>query len=186
MTGAAGVVLWPFRAMLRVPLSAGRRRHSGWPCHGRLLILAVNYVWVLQADAAFEEASAGAGRQVAQRLAAARAGRLSEPTVGKRRGRGRGRRSREPTPFALALTGRPETAILWKNLIMVGRYLSLKSLLRFLPLIAVFLLAISRSHNDRWVAIAGVVSAIGVGFTIMLGPQIARNDLRQDLAQLAC
>jgi GntR family transcriptional regulator len=35
----------------------------------------------------------------------------------------------------LSLAGRPEMAILWKNLIMLGRYASLKTMMRFLPLL---------------------------------------------------
>src|SRR6185295_11390515 len=55
--GAGSVVFWPFHALLRVPMAAS------WPEFFRalpaaLLILALNYVWVLRADTAFEEASA--------------------------------------------------------------------------------------------------------------------------------
>ncbi|MCK7478232.1 MAG: hypothetical protein M0C28_13115 [Candidatus Moduliflexus flocculans] len=49
-------------------------------------------------------------------------------------GEGRGR----DAVHARALDGPPETAILWKNLILVGRYVSLRTLLRLLPLIVVF------------------------------------------------
>jgi len=179
-TGAAAVVLWPFRAMVRIPLAATVAAFWAALPWG-LLILVANYLWVLQADTAFEEASAARSEQVAQRLAAVRAGRLSTPKV-----RATSKASASATPFALSLTGRPETAILWKNLIMIGRYVSLKTLWRFVPLLV--LVGVFASQSDRrggvWpmLAILCVVSAL---FTIILGPQMARNDLRQDLSQLA-
>jgi hypothetical protein len=179
-TGAAGVVLWPFRAIVRVPLSASPAEF--WAAlPWALLILAANYAWVLQADAAFEEASAARSEQVAERLAAVRAGRLSAPTV-----RSRPAAQASATPFALALTGRPETAILWKNLIMVGRYVSLKTLLRLLPLLIMLAVFGSQaSHKGGLLPMLAILCLIAVMFTILLGPQMARNDLRQDLAHLS-
>lgn len=176
-TGAAGVVLWPFRAIVRVPLAASSAefwRALPWA----IAMLAANYVWVLRADAAFEEASAMRSEEVAVRLAAIKAGRLSAPRV-------KPAATAAPTPFALALTGRPETAILWKNLIMVGRYLSLKTLLRLLPLVV--LVGVLASRPDRQGGLLPVLAGLclmGLIFTVLVGPQIARNDLRQDLAQL--
>ena len=178
-TGAAGIVLWPFRAILSVPLSGNA--HNFWlALPWALLILAINYVWVLQADARFEEASAARSEKVASRLAAIRSGRLSSPTVRKRSAA-----SLSATPFSLALTGRPETAILWKNLIMVGRYLSLRTLWRVLPLLVAFFIFTSRTHSTGWLPVVGMLCLVFLAFTIMLGPQMARNDLRQDLAQLS-
>lgn len=178
-SGLTGIVLWPFRAVLAVPLS-GNAHDFLIALPWALLILAINYVWVLQADAAFEEASAARSEQVAERLAAIRSGRMSTPTVRK----GPRGAMAMTAPFSLALTGRPETAILWKNLIMVGRYLSLRTLLRILPLTVAFFILASRSHSTGWLPVVGMLCLIFLAFTIMLGPQMARNDLRQDLAQL--
>ena len=114
-TGAAGLILWPFRALLRMPLAPSPRAFLAALPWG-LLIAAANYLWVIQADAAFEEASAARAEKVATRAAAIRSGKLTTPTL-------KGKPSATATPFTLALTGRPEMAILWKNLIMVGRYL---------------------------------------------------------------
>jgi hypothetical protein len=88
------------------------------------------------------------------------------------------------TPFTLALTGRAETAILWKNLIMVGRYLSIRTLWRIFPLIVLFFIFATRTHSSGWLPVVSTLCLVFLGFTIMLGPQMARNDLRQDLAQL--
>jgi hypothetical protein len=88
------------------------------------------------------------------------------------------------TPFSLAPDGPPETAILWKNLILVGRYLSLRTLLRLLPLVIVFGL-ISRGNGGGGVAaFIGAMSLPLAAMAVLLGPQMMRNDLRQDLSRL--
>jgi ABC-2 type transport system permease protein len=181
-TGAAGIVLWPFRAIVRLPLSASPAEF--WAAlPWALLVVAANYVWVVRADAAFEEASAERAEKVAVRLAAIRAGRLSTPTVRSRATTGP---SASATPFALALTGRPETAILWKNLIMIGRYVSLKTLWRIVPfLILIGVIASQPGRQGGFWPLVGMLCFIGIFFTVLLGPQMARNDLRQDLAQLS-
>jgi ABC-2 type transport system permease protein len=180
-SGAAGLVLWPFRAIVRVPLAATRTEF--WlALPFALLILAANYVWVLQADAAFEEASAERAEKVATRLAAAKAGRFGTPTVRTKASTA----AASTTPFSLALTGRPETAILWKNLIMVGRYVSVKTLLRILPLLVLIgVFATNNSHKGGMLPAMAMLCLIGLFFTILFGPQMARNDLRQDLANLS-
>jgi len=74
---------------------------------------------------------------------------------------------------------------MWKNLIMVGRYLSAKALLILVPLLLAFGIPFAKRGA------AGITNAIG-GFSIffavmlvILGPMMARNDLRQDLGNLA-
>jgi hypothetical protein len=56
-TGLAGVVLFPFRALVRLPLAPTAADFlAALPV--ALLILVINFVWVERSDAAFEEASA--------------------------------------------------------------------------------------------------------------------------------
>jgi ABC-2 type transport system permease protein len=166
--GAAGAVLWPFRAFARLPLSASAAEFvSALPA--ALGLLALNYVWVLRSDAAFEEASA----DHAEKRATAR--RAPRAVV----------RGTASTPFTLAAEGPPETAILWKNLILVGRYVSLRTLLRLLPVIVIFGI-IAQGQGGR--GIASFLAAICLplaAFVVLLGPQMMRNDLRQDLGNLA-
>jgi ABC-2 type transport system permease protein len=169
-TGASGIVMWPFRAVVRVPAAETQAeflRALPWA----LLILALNYVWVIRSDARFEEASA----ELAEKIARIRKGRPSAPKP----------RSATQTPFRLSLEGRPEMAIFWKNLILLGRYASLRTLLRFVP-IFLFIAAFARvgGSGGAGAAFAGVCAVV-FGVTILLGPQLARNDLRQDLANLA-
>ena len=165
--GAAGVVLWPFRALVRLPLSTSAAEFwSALPA--ALALLVVNYAWVLRSDAAFEEASAEHAEQRAARRTAPRA------VV----------RGSAATPFTLAPDGPPETAILWKNLILVGRYVSLRTALRLLPLILVFGLMTRSNQAGGVAAFIGALSLPLAAMAVLLGPQMMRNDLRQDLARL--
>jgi ABC-2 type transport system permease protein len=165
--GAAGVVLWPFRALVRVPLAASAAEF--WRAlPAALALLAVNYAWVLRSDTAFEEASAEHAEKRAQTRAAPRA------VV----------RGKAATPFVLAPEGPPEAAILWKNLILMGRYLSLRTLVRLLPLLIVFaLVARSRAGGGVTAFLAALCLPLSA-FAVLMGPQMMRNDLRQDLARL--
>jgi hypothetical protein len=173
-TGAAGVVLWPFRALARVPMAdspAAFLAALPWA----LALLALNYIWVLRTDVAFEEASAELSEKmddVRRRGMAA----LHRPRASAR------------TPFALSPDGRPETAILWKNLIQMGRVLSWTLLLRLTPvlvLLAVVLARSGRRGDGDTVNVMAAACLMVAGFAIFLGPQIMRGDLRRDLANLA-
>jgi hypothetical protein len=163
--GAAAVVLWPFQALVRLPLSASAAAFRA-ALPAALALLAVHYVWVLRSDAAFEEASA----EHAERQASARP--QPRATV----------KGAAPTPFTLAADGPPETAILWKNLILIGRYLSRRTVLRLLPLLVV--LALLARNSGGVAAFIGSVSLPLAAAAVLLGPGMTRSDLRQDLARL--
>jgi hypothetical protein len=165
--GAAAVVLWPFRALVRLPLSSSAAEFLA-ALPAALGLLALNYAWVLQSDAAFEEASA----EHAERQAAPRA--APRPVV----------KRAVATPFTLAPVGPPETAILWKNLILVGRYVSLRTALRLLPLIIILGLVAGDGVSGGVTAVIGALSVPLAALAILMGPQMMRNDLRQDLARL--
>jgi ABC-2 type transport system permease protein len=167
-TGAAGVVLWPFRALTR-PLLAASPAEFWAVLPPVIVLLALNYMWVLRADAGFEESSAAHAERQARNVRAPR------PV-------GRGPVS---TPFRLAPDGPPETAILWKNLIQLGRYVSLRTLLRLLPLVVIFAVAAQGGSSGHVGSVlAAVLLPAGI-LTILFGPQAMRNDLRRDLANLA-
>jgi ABC-2 type transport system permease protein len=169
-TGAVSIVLWPFRTLARLPLA-----HSGTAfliaLPPVLALLAINYLWVLRTDVPFEEASAELSEKLdLLRRRGARA--VRQPRASTR------------TPFTLAAQGRPEVAILWKNLISMGRMLSWVMLVR-IGAITVFLatmLSRGRSSSASLMTFAGLFVA---GFALVLGPQMMRSDLRQDLGALA-
>jgi hypothetical protein len=168
-SGLARWVLWPFAALVALPLSSSAGSFFRiLPVV--LLLAAANYLWVLRGDASFEEASAADAEHRAARRAAPR------PV----------RRNVKVTPFSLALDGRPETAILWKNLVLLGRYASLRTLIRFVPVVVAIAIVLSRAPDGGGMrALVGTISLSAVAMAILIGPQLMRNDFRQDLAALA-
>jgi ABC-2 type transport system permease protein len=168
-TGLTGAVLWPFRQLVRLPLSATPSEFfAALPF--ALVLLAAGYVWAMTSDAAFEEASA----EAAEKLARVMKPGTSTPRVGPKA---------RPAPFALGLSGRPETAILWKNLIVLSRYASWVTIILVAPLVIVVAIVVSMA--DVVSQGLGLVALVGAGFTTLLGPQTSSNDLRMDLANLA-
>ena len=172
-TGAAGIALWPFRALAGLPTAESTDAFLR-ALPAALLLLGANFLWVIRSDVAFEEASAAAAEKIAQFKAGAR------PAPSRPR--------RLRSPFTLLPTGRPEVAFLWKNLIVVGRYASLRTFARVLPAVIVTGFVMTRMSSARdgglWAAVA-VACLVCAGVTTIFGPQMARNDLRQDLAHLS-
>jgi hypothetical protein len=170
--GPMRYLLWPARALARPALEAGGPIALLGSLVPALAMLAASYVWVIRSDFAFEEASA----ERAARRAARRADR--------HRRRPRYERVREAArrpPFPLATAGRPEIALLWKNLIATGRFITVRRALGLavaLPLLASWLAA---GRGD----LATGIGALAQGFTwllFLLGPVLVRSDLRTDLA----
>ncbi len=170
-SGLPAVVLWPFRAVVRVPLASSAAEFLR-ALPAALLLYGLNFAWAVRSDAAFEEASA----ELAEKVARIRQG--AQPIVGAVRKR--------PAPFRLSTSGPAEIALLWKNLIMLGRYATLKRAAVFLP--AAIVLGMLASLNARK---AGAADTIGLFcglfalMTVFMGPLMIRNDLRRDLERLA-
>lgn len=169
-SGPVAWILWPFRSLTRLPLAVTTTAYlTALP--GALAGLIITYFWVLRADTAFEESAA----LTAEKRASDTPGR-AQPRV----------RGAATTPFPLAPTGRPETAIVWKNLIMLGRYASLRMLIRLAPLvISMGLIASFASRRNGLASVAASFCLVLVAITVVAGPTIARNDLRRDLGHLA-
>jgi hypothetical protein len=89
------------------------------------------------------------------------------------------------TPFNLAPEGRAEMAIFWKNLILLGRYLSFRTLLRLLPIILVFAVFSRTRAGGGAGAFFAWICAMTFVFSILLGPLVTRSDLRRDLIHLS-
>jgi ABC-2 type transport system permease protein len=167
-TGAGGVVLWPFRVMAALPFAAsmGEFVRALPPV---LALYVVNYVWVVRADAAFEEASAESAERRARSSPAAR-----PRTVKTLR-----------TPFRLAAHGRIETAILWKNLILLGRFSSRRLFFSIFPMVIVLGVMASQASRHGIGEALGVLCITCLFMTLLAGPMMVRNDLRRDLAHVA-
>ena len=169
-SGPAAWIMWPFRSLTRLPLALTTTAYL-MALPGALVVLGVNYLWVLRADTAFEESAA----------------LIAEKRTGDAPARTRPRvKGAAATPFTLAPTGRLEAAIVWKNLIMVGRYASLRTLVPLAPLvISLGLMASFASRRNGIATVAALFCVVLVAITVVVGPMIAQNDLRRDLGSLA-
>ena len=145
-----------------------------------LLLLAVHYHWVSSTEARFEEGSISLAERRAAIRAAAQRGEI--PGMGEAKPRAR------PGPFPLASLGPPELAFLWKNLISVRSSLLNRRVLMFVLVVmaAMFMgpLVSLRTESigvDAFMKIIGALCAMFAAYTILVGPQLARQDLRNDL-----
>ncbi len=149
-----------------------------------LLLMAAHYWWVMRANVSFEEASIEASRKTAERIATIRANRgmsAGKPTKKKR------------APFKLRPVGTPMVGLLWKNLIGAGQMFTLRSWLLF-GWITVVVGAVSGvfstvAHNsvgtdtrvNALMVIAGAIAAMFLFMSLLVGPQLVRQDFRHDL-----
>jgi hypothetical protein len=139
-----------------------------------LLICAAHYLWVLRSEVSFEEASLAKAERRARRR-------------GNAQGRGEWRigaseRKAQRAPFALAGSGRPEMAFLWKNLLASASYLRPRAALIAAAAIVVGSLWLRGSDaRQAFAMVVGVMAAVCAGYILVFGPMVARQDLRLDL-----
>ena len=174
-TGLLRWLLLPIRVLMGPFLA------SGWQdfflaLGPALLLLGAHYAWVLRSETSFEEASIALAEKRSKLIAAARAGNL-------RLARGPAKARREPFVLASA-GGRPELAFLWKNLLAAPAYLSRRGFLTGVVLILIGTSWLGHGGAERRAALAGVAitSLIAACYVLLLGPQLARQDLRGDLS----
>jgi hypothetical protein len=165
-------LLYPFRLVIRPYLALDGYAFllALGPALGLLLL---HYWWVARADVAFEEASVEASGKIAQKIAAIRSGNLQAANP-----KAKGRRP----PFALQSVGSPVVALLWKNLISAGQAFTprLWVILAATAVMACAFLA-QRSENSNLVSALGMAAGMLVVWSLFIGPQVLRQDLRQDL-----
>jgi hypothetical protein len=171
-SGPALYLLYPFRLLARPYLApdAGAFLLALSPA---LLLLVAHYAWVLFSDVAFEEASVAASQKLADRVAAARAGNVH--------GTRKNRKGSRPL-FALAPTGPPSVALLWKNLISAGQALTWRLWLIIIVLgVSLYAALGNNLHARDLFSILSVIIGVLLGWSLLIGPQFVRQDLRQDL-----
>jgi hypothetical protein len=164
------VLLAPFRAMVR-PLAAhtlGDWLRAAGPALG---LLVLHYIWVIRADAAFEEASAEAALRRARLSSRERAA----PSLAHRR---------LPALLRLAPVGWPAQALLWKNLLAVVRTRRARTVAGALAVGALVAALLSFEVTGSIAEVAGWLATTWAGLAIVIGPQWVRNDLRSDLLKL--
>jgi ABC-2 type transport system permease protein len=166
-SGTAHLVLLPFIALVR-PLFA-----DGWveflkTIPAALLIYVGAIAWVLRADEAF-----GA---MTDQLTDARADRPTGKRAAYRVG---------SLGWTLALTGRPETPFLWKSAQQTFRIVDRRVLIRVGAMIAWLTIVVSLLGRARGLGQAvGLLATFAAIFASVIGPQVFRVDLRQDLQHL--
>jgi hypothetical protein len=165
------VVLWPFIAILRPPF-AGSTAAFAAAMGPSLLVLAAVTAWMLASDATFD-AVAGQGGGASAHV---------EPQAAVVRARARS------VGWTLALTGRPDVALLWKGAMATIRGLNGKTWRYAAPaLFGVSGISFGVMQANRMQGPAAalcVVSTIVAFAAVLLGPQIARLDLRTDFEHL--
>jgi hypothetical protein len=171
-TGPLHWLLLPARWRLG-PLFAGSGADFLQLLGPAMLVYAAHYLWVVRSATDFEEASVARAEQRATRVAAIRAGnlRLAMPKPKSR-----------AAPFKLAAAPRVELAFLWKNLLGTAAYLRLRTAL----IAAALILLLCRWPGGQPGLLAarqvlGVIALAIGAYALILGPQLARQDLRGDL-----
>jgi ABC-2 type transport system permease protein len=145
-------------------------------------LLGLHYHWVASSEARFEEGSIA----LAEKRAAAKAAQLrgEAPKLGSAKPKA------QPGPFPLSSTGPPEIAFLWKNLLSMRTSLLNRRTVLIFAMLAVWMsvslgpLLAGRAHERNggfYAPIIMMFCCIVGGYTLMVGPQIARQDLRNDL-----
>lgn len=169
-TQPLGTILWPFRWVLRPYLA-----ETPWAflvaAGPALLVLAAHYLWVIRSDVAFEEASMELAQRRAERMAVVRRepGQLA---VGKAR----------RAPWVLAPTGPAAVALLWKNLIGAGSMFTPRFWVVVVLCFGFPAMMLSVNGPRREVgALVAMLLLVALGWSLLLGPQILRQDFRQDL-----
>ena len=170
-------ILFPFH-LLVAPLFADSSRHWLVAILPAFALMALHYPWVTHTDAAFEEAVADAAAKRARAMAATRNPRRRSVAIAE---------GAVPKPwFALAPTGHPAIAIIWKNVLAYTRALRLTTLALLVCGVLVIGTAVYSEVGD-WSELASIgemLCAIPLIMLIILGPGFVRADLRQDLLQL--
>ena len=166
------IVLLPFVALVR-PLFAPDLWAFVHTLVPALLVLAATIAWVLHTDEGFEEAASEAS---ARQTAARQAQLAPAPTA-------------RATNWTLSLRGPTEGVFLWKNAMQVVRATTGVALIRYLVPMTIIAVSISAglmsASRARGAAMTLCSVAIGIAaFTVVLGPQIMRTDLRDDLRHL--
>ena len=170
--GPLPYVLFPFRLVIApyFAVNAGQFLIALGPA---LLVMALHYWWVMRSTVAFEEASIELSRKTAERMAAVRSGNWQAAQKKKAR----------RTPFQLRPAGAPAIALFWKNLISAGNLVT-KRVWLILVWIAVFsgIMLQSMTRQSGGLSAGLGFIALGLaGLSLFWGPQMLRNDLRQDL-----
>ena len=153
-----------------IALSSGMEFVAALPVAA--LLIGANARWIIQSDNAFEEAATDAADKMTRATAT---GHSLTPRISAKRS----------SLFRLAPRGPAETAILWKNWLLLGRT-SRRGLVAFAIVLGSLGAVIAVASGGVLEAdVIGEVSMFVVALAVVMGPAMLRIDLRQDLGHLA-
>ena len=172
--GVLGALLVPFKFVVG-PFLAPDTRTFLFSLAPALLVMVAHYSWVLRMETSFEEASLAAAEKRSATLASVREGKSVFASA---------RTHARPGPFYLGSSGRPELAFLWKNLLSTATYFNLRVLATAAAIILVgskwFLSGTTPDIRAARVVVGMLALAAGA-YVLLLGPHLARQDLRGDM-----
>ena len=148
---------------------AGRLATLVWP----LLLVVLHNEWVVRSQARFEEASLERSRRQAARHASGTRFQKITPS------------QRERTPFRLHGVGRPEVAIVWKNLMMAHRTNLLVAAGTTVAAVGAAAVVVGVTGLPDWLmGIMAIGAGVGLAVTPLMAGHQWRNDLRTDLLRI--
>jgi putative ABC exporter len=167
--------LWPLRGVVR-PFLAVNAAGFAVAAAGALGLIALEYFWVIKSEVSFEEASIQRARIRADRIAAMNGVRPAS-RVAKKNWR------REP--FLLRPQGFRPLAILWANLVEVGRFGYPRTCLLISAVLigGVFWLA-RNSQYHPFLQVIGLVSGLVPLYALVFTPAVARRSAQRLLDRL--
>ena len=138
-------------------------------------LLVLHYVWAVRVQVSFEEATIAHARRQALRQTARREGRLRERAPSKPRS----------APFALAASGFPAVAFLWKGLLALGPLYRLRVWLVacVLAFVGVQWVAAQPWAKPALLAMGGGFLMIG-GWGLLFGPMFMQRSVQRLLEYL--
>ncbi len=172
-SGPLPYLLLPFQIMVQ-PFLASDARSFFTAAAPALLLLALHYWWVVRSNVAFEEASVEMSQRIAEKITAVRSGNWQAAAAKPNKKR--------RSPFLLQPLGVKPVALLWKNLISAGQMFSVR-LWIFVACFAVFgsfSFGGVGARSGIFVAL-GFLSMMLLVMSLIGGPQMMRQDFRQDL-----
>ncbi len=171
--GPLPYVLFPFRLMV-APYFATTTGQFLIALGPALAVMGLLYWWVIRSNVAFEEASVELSQKTAERIAAIRSGNWQAARKPKKPGR---------SPFQMRSGGHPAVALFWKNLISAGSLVTARvwMFLLWIVIFAGFMLQSQTRQAGGMGAALAFLALILTALSLFWGPQMLRNDLRQDL-----
>ncbi|MBI4623314.1 MAG: hypothetical protein HY736_08870 [Verrucomicrobia bacterium] len=171
-TGPLAWLLWPGKIVMGPFLAADTFRFL-MALGPAILVIVAHYLWVVHTAIAFEDASVEYAEKRGARVAAWRSGdrRVHHPpTTGR------------AAPFRLSGIGRPEIAFFWKNLLSTWPYFNLRVFGACVVVIVAGCLWLNSQPSWRGLLPGlGALTLVFAIYTLVVGPQFARQDIRGDL-----